>query len=73
MKIRLKDLRIPGPQLKGGFLFIDQLAAFVSTRFALPGMADGVVAAYREAIATKAQRPRLLRAPFALPSWRDAR
>jgi glycosyltransferase involved in cell wall biosynthesis len=46
----------------------DQLATFVATRFSLCGMADGVIAAYREALAAKAQRPRLFRAPFPLPS-----
>ena len=51
----------------------DQLAAFVSTRFSLCGMADAVIAAYREALTSKGQTPRFLRAPFALPSWRDAR
>jgi glycosyltransferase involved in cell wall biosynthesis len=46
----------------------DQLAAFVATRFSLSGMADGVTAAYREALAARSQKPRLFRAPFALPS-----
>jgi glycosyltransferase involved in cell wall biosynthesis len=46
----------------------DQLAGFVATRFSLSGMANGVVAAYREALAQKLQRPRLFRAPFALRS-----
>jgi glycosyltransferase involved in cell wall biosynthesis len=46
----------------------DRLAAFVATRFSLPGMADGVIAAYREALARKSQKPGLFRAPFALPS-----
>jgi hypothetical protein len=31
-------------------------------------MADGVIAAYREALATRSQKPKLFRAPFALPS-----
>jgi glycosyltransferase involved in cell wall biosynthesis len=46
----------------------DQLAAFVGTRFSLSGMADAVIAAYREARATTSQKPKLFRAPFALPS-----
>jgi glycosyltransferase involved in cell wall biosynthesis len=46
----------------------DQLAAFVATRFSLSGMADGVIAAYRETLAAKSETPKLFRAPFALPS-----
>jgi glycosyltransferase involved in cell wall biosynthesis len=46
----------------------DELAAFVATRFSLSGMADGVIAAYREALAKKSQNPKLFRVPFALPS-----
>ena len=46
----------------------DRLAAFVGTRFSLSGMADAVIAAYCEARATKSQKPKLFRAPFALPS-----
>jgi hypothetical protein len=46
----------------------DQLATFVAARFSLPGMAEGVIAAYREALETKSHTPRLFRAPFALPS-----
>ena len=46
----------------------DQLAAFVATRFSLSGMADGVIAAYREALAKKSQNPKPFRVPFALPS-----
>jgi glycosyltransferase involved in cell wall biosynthesis len=46
----------------------DQLASFVASRFSLSGMADGVIAAYRETLALKAQKPGLFRAPFALPS-----
>jgi glycosyltransferase involved in cell wall biosynthesis len=46
----------------------DALAAFVATRFSLSGMADGVIAAYRDVLALKSQKPRLFRARFALPS-----
>jgi glycosyltransferase involved in cell wall biosynthesis len=46
----------------------DRLAAFVATRFSLAGMADGVIAGYREAHAKKAHRPSSFRARFALPS-----
>jgi glycosyltransferase involved in cell wall biosynthesis len=46
----------------------DQLADFVATRFSLSGMADGVIAAYREAIARKLEKPGSFRVPFALPS-----
>jgi glycosyltransferase involved in cell wall biosynthesis len=46
----------------------DQLAAFVAARFSLSGMADAVIAAYHEALATKSRKPKLFRAPFALPS-----
>ncbi|GAC1331893.1 MAG: glycosyltransferase family 4 protein [Beijerinckiaceae bacterium] len=46
----------------------DQLADFVAARFSLSGMAEGVLDAYRDALALKAQTPRLARAPFALPS-----
>jgi glycosyltransferase involved in cell wall biosynthesis len=46
----------------------DQLAAFVATRFSLCGMADGVIAAYREALAAKSRKSGLFRVPFALPS-----
>ncbi|MEA2839612.1 MAG: hypothetical protein QOF41_942 [Methylobacteriaceae bacterium] len=46
----------------------DRLAAFVATRFSLPGMADGVIAAYREALAMQSQNSGPFRAPFALPS-----
>jgi glycosyltransferase involved in cell wall biosynthesis len=46
----------------------DQLAAFVGSRFSLSGMADGVIAAYRETLAAKSEKPKLFRAPFALPS-----
>jgi glycosyltransferase involved in cell wall biosynthesis len=46
----------------------DQLAAFVGSRFSLSGMADAVIAAYRETLAAKSEKPKLFRAPFALPS-----
>ena len=46
----------------------DQLAGFVATRFSLSGMADGVIAAYREAITMKSPKPGPFRAPFALRS-----
>jgi glycosyltransferase involved in cell wall biosynthesis len=46
----------------------DQLAGFVGARFSLSGMADGVIAAYREAIAIKSPKPGPFRAPFALRS-----
>ncbi|MEA2760265.1 MAG: hypothetical protein QOH65_2878 [Methylobacteriaceae bacterium] len=46
----------------------DQLAAFVAARFSLSGMADAVIAAYHEALATKSRKAKLFRAPFALPS-----
>lgn len=47
----------------------DELATFVVTRFSLSGMADGVLAAYRDALAQKRQAPRSLGAAFARPSF----
>jgi glycosyltransferase involved in cell wall biosynthesis len=60
-----RKLSAPAEQLRAE---ADQLGAFVATRFSLSGMADGVIAAYREALATRSQNPKLFRAPFALPS-----
>jgi glycosyltransferase involved in cell wall biosynthesis len=46
----------------------DQLAGFVAARFSLCGMADSVIAAYREALAANSQKQKHFRVPFALPS-----
>jgi glycosyltransferase involved in cell wall biosynthesis len=55
----------PAEQLR---LEAEQLGRFVAGRFSLPGMADGVIAAYREALAAKSQKPGPLPARVALPS-----